>query len=128
VKDDGVVVVSRSWPPSGGVERPRRAVRFARLIHQPVRVLGVPSVRAAFGGNLSLPWWLLRVVPYPTRLRIATCGPQPPSRAPPFASAARAALSSRSKAAGLAAGSFANSWTSLAFDNTQSSLLVTTPP
>jgi hypothetical protein len=35
------------------VERPRRVVRFARLI-RPVRVLGGPSVRAAFGGNLSL--------------------------------------------------------------------------
>ena len=36
----------------GGVERPHRAVRFARLIHRPVRVLGGPSARAAFGGNL----------------------------------------------------------------------------
>jgi hypothetical protein len=31
-------------------------VRFARLVQRPVRVLGVPSARAAFGGNLSLPW------------------------------------------------------------------------
>jgi hypothetical protein len=31
-------------------------VRFARLIQRRVRVLGVPSARAAFGGNLSLPW------------------------------------------------------------------------
>jgi hypothetical protein len=30
----------------------RAAVRFARLIHRPVRDLGGPSVRAAFGGNL----------------------------------------------------------------------------
>src|SRR5918999_1643079 len=30
------------WPPSGGVERPGRKVRFARLIHRPVRVLGGP--------------------------------------------------------------------------------------
>jgi hypothetical protein len=36
-----------------GVERPRRKVRFARLIHRPVRVLGGPSARAAFGGNLK---------------------------------------------------------------------------
>jgi hypothetical protein len=36
------------------VERPGRKVRFARLIHRPVRDLGVPSARAAFGGNLSL--------------------------------------------------------------------------
>jgi len=38
----------------GGVERPGRVVRFARLIQRPVRVLGVPSARAASGGNLSL--------------------------------------------------------------------------
>jgi len=35
------------WPPSGGVERPRRVVRFARLIHRRGRVLGGPAVRAA---------------------------------------------------------------------------------
>jgi hypothetical protein len=28
--------------------------RFARLIHRPVRVLGVPSARAAYGGNLNV--------------------------------------------------------------------------
>jgi hypothetical protein len=39
--------------PLGGVERPRRLVRFARLIQRPVRVLGVPSVHAAFGGSLK---------------------------------------------------------------------------
>jgi hypothetical protein len=39
------------WPPCGGVERPGRAVRFARLIHRPVRVLGGPAVRAACGGD-----------------------------------------------------------------------------
>jgi hypothetical protein len=44
------------------VERPRRKERFARLIHRRVRVLGGPAVRAACGGNLSLPWLLLRVV------------------------------------------------------------------
>jgi hypothetical protein len=38
--------------PLGGVERPRRVVRFARLIHRRVRVLGGPAVRAAYGGNL----------------------------------------------------------------------------
>jgi hypothetical protein len=41
--------------PSGGVERPRRVVRFARLMHRPVRVLGVPSARAASGGDRSRP-------------------------------------------------------------------------
>jgi hypothetical protein len=41
--------------PLGGVVRPRRAVRFARLMHRRVRALGGPSVRAAFGGNLGLP-------------------------------------------------------------------------
>jgi hypothetical protein len=35
------------------VERPGRVVRFARLIHRPVRVLGGPAVRAAYGGNLK---------------------------------------------------------------------------
>jgi hypothetical protein len=39
----------------GGVERPGRKVRFARLIHRPVRVLGGPAVRAARGANLGLP-------------------------------------------------------------------------
>jgi hypothetical protein len=38
-------------------------VRFARLMHRRVRAFGGPAVRAAFGGNLSLPWLLLRVVP-----------------------------------------------------------------
>jgi hypothetical protein len=42
--------------PLGGVERPRRVVRFARLIQRPGRVLGGPAVGAAFGGNLSLFW------------------------------------------------------------------------
>jgi hypothetical protein len=37
--------------PLGGVERPRRVVRFARLMHRHGRVLGVPSARAASGGN-----------------------------------------------------------------------------
>jgi hypothetical protein len=36
-------------------------MRFARLIDRPVRVLGLPSARAAFGGNLSL-LWLPRIV------------------------------------------------------------------
>jgi hypothetical protein len=48
--------------PLGGVERPRRAVRFARLMHRRVRVLGGPTVRAASGGNLSLAWLLPTVV------------------------------------------------------------------
>jgi hypothetical protein len=51
-----------SRPPLGGVERPRRAVRFARLIHRRVRDLGGPPVRAASGGRLSLPSQLLTVV------------------------------------------------------------------
>jgi len=48
--------------PLGGVERPRREVRFARLIHRRGRASGGPSARAAFGGNLSLAWVLLTVV------------------------------------------------------------------
>jgi len=42
--------------PKGGMERPRRAVRFARLIQRRGRDLGGPSARAAFGGNLSRTW------------------------------------------------------------------------
>jgi hypothetical protein len=41
--------------PLGGVVRPRRAVRFARLIDRRVRAFGGPTVRAAFAGNLNLP-------------------------------------------------------------------------
>jgi hypothetical protein len=41
--------------PSRGVERPRRVVRFARLIHRRGRVLGGPTVRAACGGDPSRP-------------------------------------------------------------------------
>jgi hypothetical protein len=40
------------------VERPRRVVRFARLIHRRGRVLGGPAFRAASGGSLSLLWLL----------------------------------------------------------------------
>jgi hypothetical protein len=38
--------------PLGGVVRPRRVVRFARLIHRRGRVCGGPAVRAACGGDL----------------------------------------------------------------------------
>jgi hypothetical protein len=54
--------------PLGGMERPRRAVRFARLIHRRGRDLGGPSARAAFGGNLTLPWLPHRVIPHETVL------------------------------------------------------------
>jgi uncharacterized membrane protein YkvA (DUF1232 family) len=41
-------------------------MRFARLIHRPVRVLGGPAARAACGGNLSLlsqgGCWMLRTL------------------------------------------------------------------
>ena len=43
------------------MERPRRVVRFARLIQRRVRDLGGPAARAASGGNLTLPWLPLRV-------------------------------------------------------------------
>jgi hypothetical protein len=46
---------TRMLAPLRGVVRPRRKVRFARLIQRPVRVLGGPAVGAASGGNLSLP-------------------------------------------------------------------------
>src|SRR5215218_3326924 len=39
--------------PLGGVERPRRKVRFVRLIDRRGRDLGVPSSRAASGGSLK---------------------------------------------------------------------------
>jgi hypothetical protein len=45
------------------VVRPRRKERCARLTHRRGRVLGGPSVRAAYGGSLSLPWLPRRVVP-----------------------------------------------------------------
>jgi hypothetical protein len=45
------------------VERPRRVVRFARLIQRRVRVLGGPAVRAGFGGSQMLPWLPRRVMP-----------------------------------------------------------------
>ena len=44
-------------------------VRFARLIHRPVRVLGGPAVRAACGGSLSLPWLLPKMVSHRWRCR-----------------------------------------------------------
>jgi hypothetical protein len=54
---------SLSVAPLGGVVRPRRKVRFARLMHRPGRVLGGPAVRAAGGGgDLSLPWLPLTVL------------------------------------------------------------------
>jgi hypothetical protein len=40
--------------PLGGVERPGRMVRFARLMQRRVRALDGPQVRAAYGGNRSL--------------------------------------------------------------------------
>ena len=46
--------------PSVGVERTGRAVRFARLIHRPVRVLGGPAVRAASGDNPKLALVIMR--------------------------------------------------------------------
>jgi hypothetical protein len=57
--------ICAAQPPSGGVERPRRVVRFARLIHRRVRVLGGPLARAASGGSLSLAWWPHRVISRP---------------------------------------------------------------
>jgi hypothetical protein len=50
------------------MERPRRKVRFARLIQRRGRDLGGPTARAAFGGNLSLPWSPLRMVPHAYRV------------------------------------------------------------
>jgi hypothetical protein len=42
--------------------RPRRVVRFARLIQRRGRVLGGPAVRAACGGNQTPTASLLSVV------------------------------------------------------------------
>jgi hypothetical protein len=44
------------------VVRPRRVVRFARLMHRLGRVLGGASARAACGGDLILTWWPTKVV------------------------------------------------------------------
>jgi hypothetical protein len=50
------LVVRDYWSSTGpSGERPHRKVRFARLIQRPVRVVGGPTVRAAFGGGPSLP-------------------------------------------------------------------------
>jgi hypothetical protein len=57
---DGKDEATLEWP-LGGVVRPCRVVRFARLIHRRVRVLGGPAVRAACGGSQTLPWWPLGV-------------------------------------------------------------------
>ena len=46
----------------GEVERPRRGCDSRGLTQRPVRVLGRPLVRAAFGGNLRLACLLLRVI------------------------------------------------------------------
>src|SRR5918995_1556503 len=48
--------VRQALAPLGGVERPRRVVRFARLIHAGGRAFW-PGLRpAAFSGNQSLTW------------------------------------------------------------------------
>jgi hypothetical protein len=44
--------VAAGLAPLGGVVRPRRVVRFARLTHRRGRVCGGPAVRAACGGDL----------------------------------------------------------------------------
>jgi hypothetical protein len=49
-------------PPTGEWSGQAERMRFARLIHRPGRVLGVPSARAACGGHLSLSWLPPRVV------------------------------------------------------------------
>jgi hypothetical protein len=43
-------------------------MRFAQLIHRPVRVLGGPTARAACGGSLSLTWLPRKVVQMSTAL------------------------------------------------------------
>jgi hypothetical protein len=50
------------WPPSGEWSGRAEMVRFARLIHRPVRAFGQPSAGAACGGNLILAWLLPTVV------------------------------------------------------------------
>jgi hypothetical protein len=44
---------SAAYGPLGGVVRPRRKERFARLMQRRVRILGGPAARAACGGNLK---------------------------------------------------------------------------
>ena len=53
---------------SGRAER----MRFARLIHRPVRVRGGPSARAACGGDPSLTWLPRRVGDMTKGLRVPT--------------------------------------------------------
>jgi hypothetical protein len=62
-----------SFLPLGGVDRPRRAVRFARLLQRRGRVLGGPAARAASGGSLSLAW-LPRSVEGRTRPQVHRAG------------------------------------------------------
>ena len=59
--------------PLGGVERPRRVVRFARLMHRPVRAFGRPSAGAAFGGSFNQPSGLVT----PGALRWLAARPSP---------------------------------------------------
>ena len=54
--------------PLGGVVRPRRVVRFARLVHAAWLRSGEPAVRAAFGGTLSLNWQPRNVACSPSAL------------------------------------------------------------
>jgi len=63
----------RAWP-LGGVVRPRRVVRFARLIHRSGRVLGGPAVRAAYSGSLSLLRLPRIVVPHLQPMGQSACG------------------------------------------------------
>jgi hypothetical protein len=76
----------RPTGPLGGVERPRRMVRFARLIHRPVRGFGGPAVRAAFGGSQMLAWLPRRVIRHRRR---AAAGRRQEGGAQPVSPAAR---------------------------------------
>jgi hypothetical protein len=66
--------------PLGGVERPRRVVRFARLIHRRGRDLGGPAVRAACGGNPSRRCWPLSAMLQKARIVPDAAMSAPPCR------------------------------------------------
>ena len=48
----------------GGVVRPRRVVRFARLMHRRGRAFWLAFAGAVCGGSVSLPWLPRMVVRY----------------------------------------------------------------
>jgi hypothetical protein len=63
-------VVSEAPTLGAGSKGPRRAVRFARLVHRRDRVLGRTCGPRAFGGNRSLTWLPPTVVEQECRIAV----------------------------------------------------------